>query len=336
MSESIAIVITEQSQTWEARRAALALADRLGFQERERGKVGLVVMEVTNNLINHARSGILLLRAIEQQSRAGIEILSLDKGPGMVDVDECLQDGFSTAGTLGNGLGAIRRLSDFFEVYSLPEKGTALLALLWAAPVSTFQPEMPLEIGAVCLPKQGEDVSGDAWAGRIDAERGLLLVADGLGHGPAAAIASLEAARIFQDNRYRSPQTIIEAAHGALRSTRGAVLAIAEIDFDQMSVRFAGIGNIAGRIFSPTGHRNLVSNNGTVGHEVRKIQEFTYPWPANGLLIMHSDGLGTQWQLDSYPGLNLKHPSLIAGTLYRDFNRERDDVTVLAVKGTAQ
>lgn len=333
MRQSIAIAITEQSQTWEARRAALALADRLGFQETERGRIGLVVMEAANNLINHARSGVLLLRAIEQQSRLGIEILTLDQGPGMVNVDECLQDGFSTAGTLGNGLGAIRRLSDFFEVYSLPEKGTALLALLWSAPMS-FRPDMPLEIGAVCLPKGGEEVSGDAWADRIDADRGLLLVADGLGHGPSAAVASSEAVRVFQDNYYRSPQAIIEAAHGALRSTRGAVLAIAEIDFDRMSVRFAGIGNIAGKVFSPTEHRNLVSNNGIVGHEVRKIQEFTYPWSANGLLIMHSDGISAHWRLDSYPGLSLKHPSLIAGILYRDFNRERDDVAVLAVKGT--
>jgi anti-sigma regulatory factor (Ser/Thr protein kinase) len=335
MRESIAIAITEQSQTWEARRAALALADRLGFQETERGKIGLVVVEAANNLVNHARSGVLLLRAIEQQSRRGIEILTLDQGPGMVNVDECLQDGFSTAGTLGNGLGAIRRLCDFFEIYSLPEKGTALLAILWSTPMS-FRSDMPLEIGAVCLPKGGEEISGDAWADRIDADRGLLLVADGLGHGPAAAVASSEAVRVFQDKRYRSPHAIIEAAHGALRSTRGAVLAIAEINFDRMSVRFAGIGNIAGKIFSPTEHRNLVSNNGTVGHEVRKIQEFTYPWPANGLLIMHSDGLSTHWRLDSYPGLNLKHPSLIAGILYRDFNRERDDVTVLAIKGTTQ
>ena len=73
----------------------------------------------------------------------------------------------------------------------------------------------------------------------------------------------------------------------------------------------------------------MVSYNGTVGHEVRKIREFTYLWPKGGLLVMHSDGLGTQWRLDRYPGLIARHPSLIAGVLYRDFNRGRDDVTVL-------
>jgi hypothetical protein len=118
-----------------------------------------------------------------------------------------------------------------------------------------------------------------------------------------------------------------------LRSTRGAALAIAEIDFEQQSVRFAGIGNIAASIFSFTEHRHLLSHNGTVGHEIRKIQEFSYPWYANGILIMHSDGLSSKWQIDRYPGLMQKHPSLIAGVLYRDFNRDRDDVTVLVAKG---
>ncbi|MBX9258119.1 SpoIIE family protein phosphatase [Desmonostoc muscorum CCALA 125] len=332
MIESVAITITESSQTGEARRVAMALATRLGFQETERGKVGIVVTEVANNLIQHAHSGVVLLRALKHDLALGIEVLSLDKGPGMVDVDECLQDGFSTGGTLGNGMGAIRRLSELFEIYSIPNQGTALLAHLWSNPTPHL-PEKILEIGAICLPKQGEEVSGDTWACEIDRCRSLLLVADGLGHGPAAASAASQAVRIFQDHHHRSPGAIVEAAHAALRTTRGAALAIAEIDFEQQSVRFAGIGNIAASIFSFTEHHNLVSHNGIVGHEVRKIQEFSYPWYANGLLIMHSDGLGAKWRLDRYPGLSQKHPSLIAGVLYRDFNRERDDVTVLVAKG---
>ncbi|MEH2287822.1 ATP-binding SpoIIE family protein phosphatase [Nostoc sp.] len=332
MGKSVAITITESSQTGEARRAAIALATKLGFKETERSKVGIVVTEVANNLVQHAHGGVVLLRSLEQHSRIGIEILSLDKGRGMVDVDQCLQDGFSTAGTLGNGMGAIRRLSGFFEIYSIPNQGTALLAHLWLGPAPHLS-EKILEIGAICLPKRGEEVSGDAWACEVDDCRSLLLVADGLGHGPAAASASEAAVRMFQENYQRSPGAIVEAAHAALRSTRGAALAIAEIDFEQQSLCFAGIGNIAASIFSFTEHHNLLSHTGTVGHEILKIQEFSYSWYANGLLIMHSDGLGVKWQLDRYPGLMQKHPSLIAGVLYRDFNRERDDVTVLVAKG---
>ncbi|MBM0744113.1 SpoIIE family protein phosphatase [Phormidium sp. CLA17] len=332
MRNSIAIPITESSQAGEARRTALALVDRLGFNEAERGKVGIVVTEVANNLLRHAQGGVILLRAIEQATALGIEILSLDTGPGMLDVDECLQDGFSTGGTSGNGLGAMRRLSGFFEIYSRVGKGTALLAHLWSAPADP-SPKETLEIGVVCLPVLSEEVSGDAWAIQDHPQRSLLLVADGLGHGPAAASASSAAVRVFQEHHPRSPHAIIEMAHGALRTTRGAALAIAEIDFEQQVVRFAGVGNIAASISSLTEHHNLVSYNGTVGHELRKIQEFSYPWYPNGLLIMHSDGLGTQWKLDRYPGLSQKHPSLIAGVLYQDFHRERDDVTVLVAKG---
>lgn len=333
MNESTAIAITEQSQTGEARRASLALATRLGFEETERGKVGILVTEVANNLILHAGRGVVVLRAIAQDDAIGIEVLGLDQGSGMVDVEECLQDGFSTAGTPGNGLGAISRLSDFFEIYSRPNKGTALLAHLWAKS-STHLPPKGIEIGVVALPKLGEEVSGDASACHIEPTRGLFLVADGLGHGPAAASAASAAIRVFHDHHHHSPQRIVEAAHAALRSTRGAALAIAEINFEQQTVCFAGIGNISASISSATEHHNLVSYNGTVGHEVRKIKEFTYPWYLNGLLTMHSDGISTQWKLDRYPGLSEKHPSLIAGVLYRDFHRERDDVTMLVAKGT--
>lgn len=333
MSESTAIAITEQSQTGEARRASLALATRLGFEETERGKVGILVTEMANNLILHAGCGVIVLRAIAQDDILGIEVLGLDQGSGMIDVEECLQDGFSTAGTAGNGLGAIRRLSDFFEIYSQPNKGTALLAHLWAKSSSHLLPKI-IEIGVVALPKLGEEISGDAWAWAGDDHRSLFLAVDGLGHGPAAASAASAAIRVFHDHHHQSPQRIVEAAHAALRSTRGAALAIAEINFEQQTVCFAGIGNIAASISSPTEHHNLVSYNGTVGHEVRKIKEFTYPWYVNGLLTMHSDGISTQWKLDRYPGLSQKHPSLIAGVLYRDFHRERDDVTMLVAKGT--
>ncbi|MBD1918094.1 MULTISPECIES: ATP-binding SpoIIE family protein phosphatase [Cyanophyceae] len=333
MNESMAIAITEQSQTGEARRASLALATRLGFEETERGKVGLLVTEVANNLIRHAGRGTIVLRAIAQDDVIGIEVLGLDQGSGMVDVEECLQDGFSTAGTSGNGLGAIRRLSDLFDIYSQPNKGTALLAHIWAK-TSAHSPPKIIEIGVVALPKLSEEVSGDAWAWDGDDHRGLFMVVDGLGHGPAAASAASAAIRVFHDHHHQSPQRIIEAAHAALRSTRGAALAIAEINFEQQTVCFAGIGNIAASVSSATEHHNMMSYNGTVGHEVRKIKEFTYPWYLNGLLTMHSDGISTQWNLDRYPGLSQKHPSLIAGVLHRDFHRERDDVTMLVAKGT--
>jgi anti-sigma regulatory factor (Ser/Thr protein kinase) len=332
MNNSIALPILESSQAGEARRTAVAFASRLGFNETQRGKVALVVTEVANNLVRHAQDGVLLLQALEQNSIAGVEILALDKGPGINNLNECLRDGFSTGGTAGNGLGAIERLSALFDIHSVPGVGTALLSRLWASPLPQTRPQDNLNLGVVCLPKTGEEVSGDTWASAQSDRFHLLLVADGLGHGPLAAQASLEAVRVFRENAHRSPKEIIEAAHAAMRSTRGAAVAIAAIDLERQVLHFAGVGNIVGSIINPAGNSNLVSHNGTVGHEVRKIQEFTYPWSRRGLLVMHSDGLKSQWRLDRYPGLFAQHPTLIAGVLYRDFNRGRDDVTVLVAR----
>ena len=121
--------------------------------------------------------------------------------------------------------------------------------------------------------------------------------------------------------------------HQALRSSRGAAVAIARIDRRRGKLTFAGVGNISARIYAGSETRqNLVSLNGTAGHQCDRIQEFNYAWPEDGLLILHSDGLSTGTGLESYPGLAARDPALIAAVLYRDFCRGRDDATVVVAK----
>jgi hypothetical protein len=105
---------------------------------------------------------------------------------------------------------------------------------------------------------------------------------------------------------------------------------VADIDLAAQRVRFAGIGNIASAILTPEGRRGFASHNGIVGHELRQIQEFSSPWHDRNLLLMHSDGLASRWDLTAYPGLVYRHPGLIAGVLYRDHTSGRDDVTIVA------
>ena len=181
----------------------------------------------------------------------------------------------------------------------------------------------------------GEEVCGDSWA-IDDAEgRATVLVVDGLGHGPQAAEAAREAVRVFRETAPLGPAEVIRLAHAALRSTRGAAVAVARIDRERGEVRFAGVGNISGAIVHPTDENSrtsMVSHNGTVGHTIRKVQEFIYPWAPGSLLVMHSDGMATQWQVGRYTGLAASHPGLIAGVVYRDFRRSRDDVTIVVVR----
>ena len=190
-----------------------------------------------------------------------------------------------------------------------------------------------LEWGVVCVPKRNEEVCGDAWAVRASDGRSTVLIVDGLGHGLPAFDAAQDVLRAFRGQQAgQRPEAELNALHHDMRKTlanRGAVAAIAEIDWQQRELRHAGAGNIAGTIVPVEGKASsLISHSGTLGQNVTRFQEFTHRWPDHGLLVLHSDGLSSSWQLESYPGLGRKHPTLIAGVLYRDFASRQDDVVV--------
>jgi hypothetical protein len=191
---------------------------------------------------------------------------------------------------------------------------------------------LSVEIGGVCLAKSGESISGDGWAVEQQANRWLIMVSDGLGHGQLAAEASWEAARILHAYRGHAPAEILHAMHAALHKTRGAAVAIAEIVLHQPHVVFAGVGNIVGQIIMAEKTRHLIASNGIVGHHVSRVQAMTYPWAAGALLVLCSDGVVSRWDLHAYPGLQARHPSVIAGILCRDFARGNDDMTVVVAK----
>ena len=109
-------------------------------------------------------------------------------------------------------------------------------------------------------------------------------------------------------------------------------MAVAELSRARGEARFCGVGNAVASLLIGAASRTMVSQNGTAGAEARRIQEFSYPWPADALLVMHTDGLSAQWQLPKYSGLRFRHPALVAAVLYRDFRRVRDDATVLVVR----
>jgi anti-sigma regulatory factor (Ser/Thr protein kinase) len=330
VTEYACLEVRDTSAAGYARRAAADLAQDLGFSTTQAGRLGIVVTEAAINVVKHGGGGELFLRTLGSNGMRGIGLLALDRGPGISNLADAMRDGFSSAGTPGTGLGAIRRLSTLFDIYSAPGAGTALVATVWPGTPPAPGPG-PLASG-INVPYPGEHVSGDAWALATTPERTLVLVADGLGHGARAAAASEAAVAIFRERTDRQPVEILEAVHDGLRPTRGAAVAIAEVSRRRDVVRFAGIGNIAGTVLSGDRTWSLVSHHGTAGHDVRRVQEFSYPWPPGATLVLHSDGLVSHWTLDRYPGLAARHPMLIAGILYRDFRRGRDDTTVVVLR----
>jgi anti-sigma regulatory factor (Ser/Thr protein kinase) len=323
------IPVVESSQTSEARRAGLRLAENLGWDETAVGKLGIVLTEIGTNLVKHAKGGEIHLRTCDRNGVTAIEVLAIDHGPGMPRIQACLTDGYSTARTAGTGLGAISRLSDEFDIYSQEGHGTCMVARLYGSKRQAVQHSPTLELGAVQVPLRGETECGDSWGVRSEDGRTVVLLADGLGHGPGAAEASQEAVAVLGRTTELAPTAVLEEVHRALRPTRGAAVAIAHVDFDLREVRFAGAGNVSAIVVSPSNQQHMISHNGTAGHNIRKFQEFVYPWPPGSVLVMHSDGITTSWRLEAYRGIIQQDPSLLAGVLLRDASRGRDDACVL-------
>ncbi|MBN8930288.1 MAG: SpoIIE family protein phosphatase [Rhodospirillales bacterium] len=323
--------VDDPSHVAEARRRISTLAARAGLDETECGRVSLVVTELARNLLQHGGGGELLF-GLDAEVDAGVEVLALDRGRGMADVARCLRDGYSTAGTPGTGLGAVQRLADEIAIHSRPGAGTVILARLRRR--GGTGTSGPRHLGLVTVPRSGETVCGDS-GGMVKGSDGsvALLMADGLGHGELAAVASREARRLFRAQAPRDPVAILQAVHAGLRHTRGAAVAVAVVAPNGRSVSYGGIGNIAGLLVDESGARRMVSHNGTAGHTVFKLQAFSYDVAGHPTIVMHSDGLSTSWSLDSHPGLLRQDPTLAAATLYRDHARGRDDCGVLVWKG---
>ncbi len=310
------------------RRNAERLATELGMPERRIADLAIVVAEAAGNLVKHADQGSLLIRAVRVDGQAGVEIVAVDSGPGMADVRRSVGDGHSTAGTLGIGLGAIVRQASWSDLHSVPGKGTVLAVQVWPA-----EAPAPAWAAGLTRPLTGETVSGDAVAVREVDGRRQVMVCDGLGHGRLAAAAAHEAVRAFGAAPAGPPATVVEALHRTMSHTRGAAVAVAELDSGAGLIRYAGLGNISGTVFSPDGdRRGMVSLPGIAGHQRRQIREYDYPLTTGSVVVMHSDGVVDRWNPIGYPGLMTHSPQVIAATVLRDAGTRRDDAGVLVAR----
>lgn len=329
MNQQLAIDVSDTSQIGESRRAAALVSNRAGLDETQAGKVAIIVTELATNLVRYAKDGTILLRGQSAEGEGPtVEIWSIDSGPGF-DVGRALKDGFSTGGTAGNGLGAIQRLASTFDLYSIQPAGTVIAARVTNSLGSSNDAPESFQCSCISRPAPRETACGDAWRLAKRPDSFAFMIADGLGHGPDAAAAADLAASAFDKDPFADVNAVIESLHRATSGTRGAVVAIANLDRCRRLLRYSGVGNISGTLFSPGTRQGLSSHNGIVGSRLPRLKAFEYELPSSGILIMHSDGLQTRWTLEAYPGLAQRHPAVIAGVLFRDFYRDRDDVTIL-------
>ena len=316
----------DASRVGEARRHAALLAGECGFDDVEAGRLALVVTELATNLVRHARHGRLWLSA--RRNRREVEVLAVDDGPGMHDVERALGDGYSTGGTPGTGLGAVRRLAQDFDLHTSTPGGTIVLARVRADAASAGA----ARVGAVSLAAPHEIVCGDGWGFAQQGDLTSLMVVDGLGHGPLAAEAAQAALETFAEDPLLAPRQMLERAHQALRRTRGAALMVLQADGAAGTVRSAGAGNVVGRLVSGVSDRTLLCQHGTAGVTIRSPEETTTPWPEHALLVVCSDGIETRWKGEVLMPLLGRDPALAAALLARDHSRGRDDATVAVLR----
>ncbi|GIF77280.1 SpoIIE family protein phosphatase [Asanoa siamensis] len=307
------------------RRAAQEIGAEVGLDEGKVGGLAIVATELASNLVKHADEGRLLVRPVRSGEAAGVELVAIDAGPGMSDLTRSARDGHSTAGTLGIGLGAIARQAGWLDMSSVEGRGTVAVAQVWPGPA----PE-PFAASAVSRAMSGEEVCGDGYVVRTVGDRLQVLVSDGLGHGPLAAAATRAVVQAFHAAPPGPPAAVVEHLHRSVRHTRGAAVAVAQLDDGE--IRYAGLGNISGFLVDDTTRRGLVSLPGITGHQRRAVREYGYPAAPGALLIMHSDGVVDRWNLDDYPGLRGRSPQLVAATLLRDAGVRRDDACVLVAR----
>jgi len=327
-----AITVEEATQVGQVRREAQVLAQLADFAELDAGRVTLAAVEIATNVLRHGRGGRVLLSLVQGRTSKGVEVCGIDRGPGF-SLSDCLPDGYSTGGTPGQGLGAIKRQAQVFDVWS-DARGAIVLARIYGERTRNED----LGYGALRLPMRQEPVCGDAWfVSRDDGGRTSGVLVDGLGHGLLAAEAADAGISAAAEGPELAADEVLARMHARMSPTRGGAAAAFVHEPESGVVRFAGVGNIAAAIHEPgQPSRGLASHPGIVGSQHRRTPAFVVPAAPGALLLMHSDGLQTRWSLSQYEGLVYRHPALVLAVLLRDFDRGRDDTGALAVRLEAQ
>mgnify|MGYP003393809520 CR=1 FL=1 len=325
---SYSFEISEVTQVGEARRFAQSLCMDLEMDETCQARVSIIVNELGNNLVSYGKNGRLTFRKCWQQNLLGIEILSMDTGAGLIE-EVAMEDGFSSGTTPGTGLGAVKRQADEFDIYSELGKGTVVMGRVYVHRPSSSRTNL-MTVGAVTHPIKGEVFCGDAWCLRETSQGFIVIFSDGLGHGILAQEAALKSVEMIYEFLPETLERLLKDMHENLRGTRGAAVFIAELVGDNLT--FVGAGNIRTVLHGPDSQKTLISQNGTVGVRISTTRIMNQAWSDGSLLILHSDGIKSRWDLSLHPGLFRKHPSIIAGLIMRDYARDNDDAAVVVIR----
>lgn len=317
----------------ETRRVVRDVAREIGFDSAATEELVLVVSELASNIVKHAREGRLTMRAVSAGHRRGLEVEAVDRGSGMPDPESAVVDGYSTADTLGFGLGAVRRLTDELSIRSVPGQRTVVSARRWLRQRDVPARDSSLDIGAATRAHPGmQGVNGDAF---VICRAGTFVtvgVIDGVGHGQPAHIAANAARREVEARCHLSLREVFAQAESACHGTRGVAMALARFDCDRSTVQLASVGNVETRVFGMAESLRYAVRRGIVGLNAPVPAVTEQAWPERGVMCIYSDGVQSRWHEDMQSLVPMTATEA-AALLLRRYSRETDDATIVVVKG---
>jgi anti-sigma regulatory factor (Ser/Thr protein kinase) len=317
--------VRDESAVGEARRRVRASAIELGFPPDRLEPVTIVASEAATNLLRHARNGRFLCAP---QPGGGLGIVAIDDGPGIEHPDRMMQDGVSSIGSMGTGLGAMDRLSDRFELHSRPGEGTIIVAFFGGPAGQALD---GFELGALRVAADEEHVCGDNYAWRVQQGIFQALLCDGLGHGPLAAEDADRLVEAFAQSPAASAGDLMNDLCTRTDLHRGAVGMCLAVKPGSEVVDIAGVGNISGLIVSADRQQRVISHEGRIGGRCVSRPE-PYPFRPGETLVLHSDGLKTIRDTSSVAALLFRSPLMMAAVLLGQGIKSYDDASILVLR----
>jgi anti-sigma regulatory factor (Ser/Thr protein kinase) len=302
-----------------------------GFSESRIAEVDIIISELTSNLVKHAKGGELLFRvSMENNGRPALEIVCIDEGAGIPNLKLMVKDGVSTVKTLGHGLGAIQRLSDFCQIYSLVNWGTIIYSKILSFKEPTQVRKNIIELKPFFVPKSGQDVSGDGYYVKNLNNETHIFFGDALGHGKEAWKVISIAIESFKNCKENEPIEMLRCIHNDTRRTRGLVGTVAILNHTTRQWRICGIGNILTKLYSGSSEKNFRPYNGVIGMNIpTSLNSHVFEAENNQYLIMCSDGIKTRWDFSKFSAMYRYDLMVLAATLYKDLTRRSDDASIM-------
>ncbi|HWQ20956.1 MAG TPA: ATP-binding protein [Methanotrichaceae archaeon] len=333
--EPLHIRVIRAADVSAARGAARAMALGIGFAATASEEIALAVSELASNLVKHAGGGTIVLLSLCE----GMQIESHDEGSGIEDIDQALTDGFSTAGSLGFGLGTVNRLMDEFEISSRcsrPDSGTHIVCKRFIRGGAAGPLPGPLEFGAATRAHPLMSVNGDTFVIKCWGTSALIGVIDGLGHGQQALLAA-QAARRYVEIHYNQPLlSIFTGVDRACRATRGVVMSLARFDWisdlSRVTLTFSGIGNVEMSIIGKQEPLNFVIRRGILGAGTPSPVVTEHIWKPGYVMVLHSDGISAHHKWSDLPELRNASVEVVAQHILQRLARKEDDATVIVAR----